>query len=84
VLGHFDKVDRRKVKELLGDTMCFWGNVPTSLLCCGTRQQVKDDVRELIELFGDTGGLIVDGSVGIPDEAKPENLHALTEAVYEL
>jgi len=30
------------------------------------------------------GGLIIDGSVGIPDEAKPENLHALTEAVHEM
>ena len=84
VLGHFDKIDRRKAKEFLGDIMCFWGNVPTSLLCCGTPQQVKSDVRELIEIFGDTGGLIIDGSVGIPDEAKPENLHALTEAVHEM
>jgi hypothetical protein len=83
VVGHFDKVDRRKAKELLGDTMCFWGNVPSSILCTGTVQQVKDDVRELIEIFGDNGGLIVDGTVGIPDEARPENVVAMTEAVYE-
>lgn len=83
VLGHFDRVDRRKAREFLGEVMCFWGNVRTSLLCHGTPQQVKDDVRELIEIFGDTGGLIIDGSVGIPDEAKPENLHALTEAAHE-
>ena len=84
VLGHFDKVDRRRAKEFLGDIMCFWGNVPTSLLCCGTPRRVKSDVRELIEIFGDTGGLIIDGSVGIPDEAKPENLHALMEAAHEM
>jgi len=83
VLGHFDKIDRRKAKEMIGDVMCFWGNVPTSLLCYGTRQEVKDDARELIDIFGDTGGLIIDGSVGIPDEAKPENIYALTEAVHE-
>lgn len=83
VVGHFDMVDRKKAKKLLGDVMCFWGNVPASLLCTGTPQQIKDDVKDLIDTFGDTGGLIVDGSGGIPDEAKPENVRAMTEAARE-
>jgi len=44
---------------------------------------VKDDVRELIEIFGDNGGLIIDSSMGIPDESRPENVQALTDAVHE-
>ncbi|MBI5445157.1 MAG: hypothetical protein HY900_28595 [Deltaproteobacteria bacterium] len=84
VAGHFDIVDRKKARELLGDTMCFWGNVPAALLATGTPQQVRDDVRELIDLFGDTGGLIVDGSDGIPDEARPENVAAMVEAVRQV
>lgn len=83
VAGHFDIVDRKKARELLGDTMCFWGNVPAALVATGTPQQVKDDVRELIDLFGDTGGLILDTSVGIPDEARPENMAAMVEAARE-
>ncbi len=83
IASHFDKVDRKKFKEVLGDKMCFWGSVPVSLLCTGTPQQVKDDVRELIDLFGDTGALILDSGLGIPDEARPENLHALREAAEE-
>ena len=83
VAAHFDHIDRRKFKEMCGDVMCFWGNVPASLLCTGTSQQVKDDVKELIDLFGDTGALIIDGNQGIPDEARPENVHALREAVEE-
>ena len=59
--------------------LCFWGNVPSSLLVTGTPQQVKDDVNALIDLFGETG-LILDGPGGIPDEAKPENVEALMEA----
>ena len=47
VAAHFDKVDRKKFKEILGDRMCFWGNVPASILATGTTQQVKDDVKEL-------------------------------------
>ena len=83
ILGHFDRVDRKKAKKLIGDTMCFWGNVPASLMCAGTPRQVKDDVKELIDIFGDNGGLIIDSTMGIPDESRPENVQALTEAVHE-
>jgi uroporphyrinogen-III decarboxylase len=83
IVGHFDKVDRKKVKKLLGNIMCFWGNVPASLMCTGAPQEVKDDVKELIDIFGDNGGLIIDSTMGIPDESKPENVQALTEAVHE-
>lgn len=84
VLGHFDKIDRRKCKEILGDVMCFWGNVPASLFIAGTPEQIKEDVRELIDIFADNGGLIVDASsTGPPPEARPENVEAMTEAVFE-
>jgi hypothetical protein len=83
IAAHFDKIDRKKFKEMCGDVMCFWGNVPPSLLVTGTPQQVKDDVKELIDLFGDTGTLILDSTVGIPDESRPENIMALKEAADE-
>jgi len=83
IYAHFDKVDRIKAKETIGDVMCFWGNVPASLMCSGTPQQVKDDVKELIDIFGDNGGLIIDSTMGLPDESRPENVQALTEAVHE-
>ena len=83
VVGHFDQIDRKKAKEIIGDIMCFWGNVPASLMCTGTPQQVEDDVRTLIDLFADTGGLIIDSTMGIPDESRPENVQALTEAVHK-
>jgi hypothetical protein len=82
VAAHFDFVDRKKFKEICGDVMCFWGNVPSSLMCAGTPREVKDDVKRLIDLFGDTGALIID-SQGIPDEARPENVLALREAADE-
>jgi len=83
VVGHFDKVDRELARKTIGDIMCFWGNVPASLMCTGTPQEVKDDVRELIDLFGDTGGLIIDSTMGLPDESRPANVQALTDAVHE-
>lgn len=83
VVGHFDQVDRKKAKAAIGDIMCFWGNVPASLMCTGTPQQVEDDVKALIDIFADTGGLVIDSNMGIPDESKPENVQALTDAVYK-
>jgi uroporphyrinogen-III decarboxylase len=83
VTAHFDKVDRKKAKEMTGNVMCFWGNVPEKLLCEGSVQQIKDDVKELIETFGENGGIIIDGASGIPTKAKPENVQALMDAVYE-
>ena len=82
--GHFDIVDLERCKRVLGDRMCFWGNVPASLLVTGTPQQVTDYVRKLIDLFGDGYGLIVDGAVaGIPDESRPENVEAMVAAVFK-
>ena len=82
-MGHFDHIDRKKAKKFLGDIMCFWGNVPASLMCTGTPQQIKDDVKELIDIFGDNGGLIIDSTMGLPDESREENVQALTDAVHE-
>jgi uroporphyrinogen-III decarboxylase len=83
VAAHFDRVDREKFKEICGDVLCFWGDIAGSLLVTGTPQQVKDEVKRLIDLFGDTGALMIDGSNTVPDEAKPENVMAMSEAVHE-
>lgn len=83
IVGHFDRIDRKKAKKLAGDVMCFWGNVPPSLMISGKPQQVKDDVKELIDIFGDNGGLIIDSTNGFPDESKSENIRAVSEAVRE-
>jgi uroporphyrinogen-III decarboxylase len=82
ILAHFDIVDRKKTREIIDGRMCFWGNVPSSLLIGGTPQQVEDDVKEIIDIFGDSG-VIIDGAVGLPDEARPENVYAMVEAAHK-
>lgn len=84
ILAHMDRVDVDRFKKILGDTVCFWGNVPGSMLVAGTRDQVRDYVKKLIDTFGDTGGLVVDGSVeGIPAQANIENVMAMIETTRE-
>jgi uroporphyrinogen-III decarboxylase len=81
VAAHFDRIDRKRFMEVCGETMCFWGNVQNSTLATGTPRQVKDEVKELVDIMGDR--LILDGVGGFPDQAKPENLYALREALDE-
>ncbi len=79
----FESTDIFKAKELLGDRVCIRGNVPAPLLCTGTPDQVKDYCRKLIDIVGKGGGFIMDGSLGIPDEAKIENVRAMFDFTRE-
>jgi uroporphyrinogen-III decarboxylase len=79
----FERTDLIKAKEVLGDTVCIEGGVPSSLLIHGTPAQVKSHCKHLIEVVGKGGGFILNGDVGIPDEADPRNVRAIAEAVLE-
>jgi len=83
VIYMFEGTDIFRAKEVLGDVVCLRGNVPASLLCVGTPDEVRDYCRTLIRKAGKNGGFILDGGVGIPDEAKLENARAMAEAVRE-
>jgi hypothetical protein len=78
----FEEVDIFKAKEVLGDTVCFRGNVPGSLLYGGTVQEVKDYVKKLIDVVGKDGGLMVDSGIWF-DEAKHENVKAMVDFTKE-
>lgn len=78
----FETVDIYKAKEILGDTVCFRGNVPVTTLCTGTPEDVKAYVKELIDVVGKGGGLMVDCGIWF-DEAKHENVKAMVEFTKE-
>ena len=82
VLGYFDASDIRKVKEILGDHLCIMGNVPSSLLQTGSRQDVTDYCKKLIDVAGKGGGFIMAPRSAI-DEVKPENLKTMIDVAKE-
>jgi len=82
VVWYFDQTDMGKAKEVLGDTACIAGNVPTSLLMTGQPREVKEYCRRLIEVCGKGGGYILAGGANI-DEGNPDNLHAMMAAAKE-
>lgn len=79
----FERTDIFKAKEILGDTVCIRGNVPAPLLCVGHPDEVRDYCKKLIDVVGKNGGFILDGGIGIPDEAKPENVRAMVDFTRE-
>ena len=80
----FERTDMKKAKKILGDTVCIRGNVPVSTLITGSVQDTVDAVKRLFDECGYGGGFILDGAVGIPDEAKHENVIAMFETAKEL
>lgn len=82
VIWWFDQTDMGKAKKILGDTACISGNVPTSLLCTGTPQVVKEWCCNLIEVAGKGGGFMLTGGALI-DNGNPDNLRAMMEAAKE-
>ena len=80
----FQDTDIKKVKEKMGDYVCIRGNVPASLLIGGTPRQVEDYVKQSIEDCAEGGGFLVDGAIsGIPNQARHENVVAMTNAVHK-
>jgi len=77
----FEKTDIFKAKEILGDTVCIRGNVPAPLLCVGSPRDVEEYCKNLIDVVGKGGGFILDGGIGMPDEARPENVQAMADIV---
>ena len=82
VIWWFDRTEMARAKKILGDRNCIAGNVPTSLLCTGTPQEVKEHCRNLIEVCGKRGGYILTGGAQVHNTTA-ENLRAMLEAAKE-
>ena len=80
----FDDTDIIKVKEMMGDYVTIKGNVPASLFVRGPPKAVEEYVKKSIVGCMEGGGYLVDGGVsGIPNEARHENVQAMTDAVHK-
>jgi uroporphyrinogen-III decarboxylase len=78
----FDQTDLFKAKEIVGDTLCIAGNVPSATLKLGTPQEMKDLCKKLIDEVGKGGGFILSNGAFF-DHAKPENIKAMIDFTKE-
>ena len=82
VLYHFETVDMARAKKILGDTACIAGGFPTPLLTFGTKQEVIDECKRLIDICAPGGGFIFETASGL-DNVKTENVEAMFQTVRE-
>ena len=80
VVYHFEEVDMAQAKKILGDTACISGGFPVYLLDYGTKEQVVNEAKRLIDTCAVGGGFIFETSCGM-DLAKRENVEALMDTV---
>jgi hypothetical protein len=82
VIYHFEQCDMAKAKKVLGDTACISGAFPAVLLDFGTKQQVIDEVKRLIDTCAPGGGYIFETGSGY-DEVKQENVEAMYDTALQ-
>jgi uroporphyrinogen-III decarboxylase len=79
---HFENVDMRKAKKILGDRVCIRGCIPIHIMTMGTPDDVRKVAKEQIDILGEGGGYIMDVNVEA-EQIKPENMRALMEFTRE-
>ena len=82
VIWGFDTTDMARAKEILGDVACVSGNVPIALLSVGTAEDVKENVKKLINTCAKGGGYIMMNGAVIED-VPPDNVKAMIDATKE-
>jgi uroporphyrinogen-III decarboxylase len=81
-VARFDTSDIFRAKKILKDHCCIAGNVPSSLLQVGTREEVIAYCKKLIDVVGKDGGYILSPRSST-ETVKPENLTAMIEFTKE-
>lgn len=82
VVYFFEKQDMANAKRILGDTACVAGNFDTGLLMHGTREQITEETKRLLDVCAPGGGYMMSNSISL-DNCKPENLSAWYEATVK-
>jgi len=78
-----DVMDIRAVKKKHGHRLCLVGNVFMDDLARGRPEDIKAQVRDLIETVGAGGGYIVSSSNSLTDNMRPENVLAMADAIRQ-
>jgi hypothetical protein len=79
IVYHVDKADIFEAHRALGKKFCISGGVPNYLLAYGAPEDVEARCKEVIDGVASEGGYIMDASAIIQNDAKAENIRAMTE-----
>lgn len=79
IIFHLDKTDISEACKKLKDKFCLSGGVPNWLFSLGTPEEVRRYCQKVIDSLASEGGYIMDASAIIQNDAKTENIKAITE-----
>jgi hypothetical protein len=83
IVYHVDQGDIFRAHRVLGEKFCLSGGVPNYLLGTGTAEQVRQYCRKVIDGVAGDGGYIMDAAAIIQNDARVENIRALTDFTRE-
>ena len=83
IIYHVDRGDICKAHRKLGHKFCISGGVRNDVLAFGTPAEVRDLCKEIIDGVAADGGYILDAGAIVQNDAKIENIRAMTDFTRE-
>jgi uroporphyrinogen decarboxylase len=78
------KMDPVRLKREFGSNLVFWGGIDEQyLLPRGTPEQIREEVKKMIDIMAPNGGFILGPTHNIQPDTPPENIVAMCEAAKE-
>ncbi len=77
-------MDPVEIKRRYGDRLAFWGTIGIQrLMPFGTPQEVRTEVKRMIDTVGEGGGLLISPTHRLQPEVPWENIRAFVDAVEQ-
>jgi hypothetical protein len=83
IVYHVDQGDIFKTHQVLGEKFCISGGLPNMLMAAGSLDDVRQCCKKIIDGVASDGGYIMDCSAIIQNDAKIENVRAMTDFTRE-
>ena len=83
IVYHVDQADIFEVHRKLGHKFCLSGGIPNYLLSYGSPEDVRARCKEVIDGVAGDGGYIMDASAIVQNDARVENIRAMTDFTRE-
>jgi len=83
IVFHCDRDDIFEVHKVLGGKFALSGGVPNDLLAFGKPKQIREVCKKVIDGVARDGGFIMDACAIVQNDAKVENIRAMTDFTRE-
>lgn len=78
-------MDPETLKRDFGKDICFWGGIDTQdILQTGSNYQIRENIKQLIDVLGKDGGYIIAPSHNIQGSVPPEKIEYMVECLNEI